>query len=113
MVELPFAADCCPLVGKLRTVLPLAVGIRDGAVQLVSTLRVCLHRRCKLNARFVFLRGQVTWRKQKGRLRLDQARLKTQHPQLVEQYMVEGFPLRYFRMDLNEHATSEPPPIEN
>jgi hypothetical protein len=38
VVELPFAADCCPCVEKLRTVLPLAVGIRDGAVQLVSTL---------------------------------------------------------------------------
>jgi hypothetical protein len=35
-VELPFAADCCPCVEKLRTVLPLTVGIRDGAVQLVS-----------------------------------------------------------------------------
>jgi hypothetical protein len=29
--ELPWAADCCPCVGKLRTVLPLDVGIRDGA----------------------------------------------------------------------------------
>ncbi len=38
MVELPFAADCCPCVEKLRTVLPFTVGIRDGAVQLVSTL---------------------------------------------------------------------------
>ena len=37
--ELPFAADCCPCVEKLRTVLPLTVGIRDGAVQLVSRVR--------------------------------------------------------------------------
>jgi hypothetical protein len=37
VVELPWAADCCPWVGKLRTVLPLTVGIRDGAVQLVSS----------------------------------------------------------------------------
>jgi hypothetical protein len=29
VVELPFAADCCPCVEKLRTVLPLTVGIRD------------------------------------------------------------------------------------
>ena len=36
--ELPFAADCCPCVRKLRTVLPLTVGIRDGVVRLVSTL---------------------------------------------------------------------------
>jgi hypothetical protein len=36
-VELPFAAGCCPCVGKLRTVLPLTAGIRDGAVQLVLT----------------------------------------------------------------------------
>jgi hypothetical protein len=35
VVELPFAADCCPCVEKLRTVLPFTVGIRDGAVQLV------------------------------------------------------------------------------
>ena len=32
VVELPFAADSCPCVGKLRTVLPLNGGIRDGAV---------------------------------------------------------------------------------
>jgi hypothetical protein len=38
VVELPFAADCCPCVEKLRTVLPFTVGIRDGVVQLVSTL---------------------------------------------------------------------------
>jgi hypothetical protein len=38
VAELPFAADCCPCVEKLRTVLPFTVGIRDGAVQLVSTL---------------------------------------------------------------------------
>ena len=31
VVELPFAADCCPCVEKLRTVLPLTVGIRDSA----------------------------------------------------------------------------------
>ena len=37
MVELPWAADSCPWVGKLRTVVPLTVGIRDGAVQLVLT----------------------------------------------------------------------------
>jgi hypothetical protein len=37
-VELPFAADCCPCVEKLRTVLPFSVGIRDGAVHLVSAL---------------------------------------------------------------------------
>ena len=33
-----FAADSCPCVEKLRTVSPLTVGIRDGVVQLVSTL---------------------------------------------------------------------------
>jgi hypothetical protein len=38
VVELPFAADCCPCVEKLRTVLPLPVGIRDSAVHLVSTV---------------------------------------------------------------------------
>ena len=38
MDELPFAADKCPCVEKLRTVLPVIVGIRDGAVQMVSTL---------------------------------------------------------------------------
>jgi hypothetical protein len=38
VVELPWAADSCPWLGKLRTVLPLTVGIRDSAVQLVSTL---------------------------------------------------------------------------
>jgi hypothetical protein len=45
VVELPFAADCCPCVDKLRTVLPLTVGIRDGAVQLVSTLGSAVIRR--------------------------------------------------------------------
>jgi hypothetical protein len=38
VVELPWPADCCPCVEKLRTVLPITVGIRDGMVQLVSTL---------------------------------------------------------------------------
>jgi hypothetical protein len=41
VVGLPWAADSCPWVGKLRTVLPLtnrdAIIIRDGAVQLGST----------------------------------------------------------------------------
>jgi hypothetical protein len=37
VVELPWAADSCPWVEKLRTVLPLTVGLRDGAVQLVLT----------------------------------------------------------------------------
>jgi hypothetical protein len=37
VVELPWAADSCPWVGKLRTVLPLTVGIRDSVVQLVLT----------------------------------------------------------------------------
>jgi hypothetical protein len=30
VIEIPFAADCCPCVEKLRTVLPFTVGIRDG-----------------------------------------------------------------------------------
>jgi hypothetical protein len=38
VVELPWAAGCCPCVEKLRTVLPLTDGIRDGAVHLVSIL---------------------------------------------------------------------------
>jgi hypothetical protein len=38
VVGLPWAAGSCPWVGKLRTVLPLTVGIRDGVVQLVSSL---------------------------------------------------------------------------
>jgi hypothetical protein len=40
LVGLPWAADSCPWVGKLRTVLPLTnrdVIIRDSAVQLMLT----------------------------------------------------------------------------
>jgi hypothetical protein len=37
VAELSFAADYCPCE-KLRTVLPLTVGIRDGAVRLVSII---------------------------------------------------------------------------
>jgi hypothetical protein len=37
VVELPSAADSFPWVGQLRTVLSVTVGIRDGAVHLVST----------------------------------------------------------------------------
>jgi hypothetical protein len=37
VVGLPWAADSCPWVGKLRTVLPLTDVIRDSAVQLVLT----------------------------------------------------------------------------
>jgi hypothetical protein len=35
VVELPLAADSCPCVEKLRTVLPLTVGIRDGVLQFL------------------------------------------------------------------------------
>jgi hypothetical protein len=63
VVELPWAAGCCPCVEKLRTVLPLTVALRDGAVQLVSILapssqleqssvaslrRHCLYLPCRL-----------------------------------------------------------------
>ena len=44
VVKLPWAADRRPWVEKLRTVLPLTVGIRDGVVQLVLThqrVRTC------------------------------------------------------------------------
>jgi hypothetical protein len=37
VVGLPWAADSCPWVGKLRTVLPIIDVIRDSAVQLVLT----------------------------------------------------------------------------
>jgi hypothetical protein len=37
VVGLPWAADSCPWVGELRTVLPLSDVIRDSAVQLVLT----------------------------------------------------------------------------
>jgi hypothetical protein len=37
VVELPWAADRCPWVEKLRTVLPLPVGIRDECVGVRST----------------------------------------------------------------------------
>jgi hypothetical protein len=37
LVGLPWAADSCPWVGKLRTVLPLSDVIRDSAVQLGLT----------------------------------------------------------------------------
>jgi hypothetical protein len=37
VVELPWAADSCPCVEKLRTVFPFGVGIRDSVVQLVLT----------------------------------------------------------------------------
>jgi hypothetical protein len=50
VVELPWAAHCCPWVEKLRTVLPLTVGIRDSAVQLVLThqrVRTCSGERVR------------------------------------------------------------------
>jgi hypothetical protein len=43
-VRLPFAADSCPCVEKLRAVVPLTVGIRDGGVQLVSRGGWVLHQ---------------------------------------------------------------------
>jgi hypothetical protein len=51
VVELPFAAYCCPCVEKLRTVLPLPVGIRDGVVPLVSMLggAVMMHQGCAMH----------------------------------------------------------------
>ena len=38
VVGIPWAADCCPCVEKLRAVLPLTVGIVDEAVQLQLAL---------------------------------------------------------------------------
>jgi hypothetical protein len=48
VVGLAWAADSCPWVGKLRTVLPLTVGIRDSAVQLLLAHErwgICRRRR--------------------------------------------------------------------
>ena len=42
VVELPFAADCCPCVEKLRTVLPFTVGIRDG--RGIKKMKIANHR---------------------------------------------------------------------
>jgi hypothetical protein len=55
--ELPWAADCCPCVEKLRTVLPFTVGIsiRDVVVHLVSTFV-----RAVISARRVGGREQAT-----------------------------------------------------
>ena len=52
VVELFWAADRCPWVKKLRTVLPFTAGIRDSAVQLVlarQRVRTCSGERvCRL-----------------------------------------------------------------
>jgi hypothetical protein len=47
VVELPWATDCCPREEKLRTVLPVPVGIRDGVVHLVSTFGVQVKGGCQ------------------------------------------------------------------
>jgi hypothetical protein len=58
VVELPFAADCCPCVEKLRTVLPFTVGIRDGVVHLVFTLgSVVISARAELGGIITVQRG--------------------------------------------------------
>jgi hypothetical protein len=46
VVGLPWAADSCPSVEKLRTVLPLTVDIRDGAVHLVCERSVGGFHQC-------------------------------------------------------------------
>ena len=61
MVELPFAVDCCPCVEKLRAVLPVTVGTRDGVVHLVSTLgSVVISARAELGSIIVSALPVVT-----------------------------------------------------
>ncbi len=62
LVRLPWAADSCPWVGKLRTVLPLTNRdvIRDSAVQLGLT-----HQRGAIG---VYSKGVVKKRKGAGRV---------------------------------------------
>jgi hypothetical protein len=45
VAELPWAADSCPCEEKLRTVLPLPVGIRDGVVHSVSPFLASSYQR--------------------------------------------------------------------
>ena len=65
MVELPWAAECCPCVAKLRTVLPFTVGIRDVAVQLVQLVT---HQRVDTcsGQRVRTCRGACAWGSQQG-----------------------------------------------
>jgi len=44
--------------------------------------------------------GQVTWRQQTTRKRLDQTALAADHPNLVDQYTVGGYGIRVFRMEV-------------
>jgi hypothetical protein len=39
VVELPWAADCCPCVEKLRTVLPLTARVRERAAHAAVSRR--------------------------------------------------------------------------
>jgi hypothetical protein len=63
VVELPFAADCPPCVEKLRTVLPLTVGVRDGGSR--GRGRVALSRLgwSELSGRYMHLQAVVAERR--------------------------------------------------
>jgi hypothetical protein len=57
VVELPFAADCCPCVEKLRTVLPFTVVRRVPRVRAESSLPACAHVSLALRLRQGDARG--------------------------------------------------------
>jgi hypothetical protein len=72
VVELPFAADCCPCVEKLRTVVPLTVGIRDGVVHLVPTLgSVVISARAELGSIITSALPVATWQGERVRVQAE------------------------------------------
>jgi hypothetical protein len=76
--ELSWAADSRPCVEKLRTVLPFTVGIRDGAVQLVSILGgVVISARAGLGSIITSALPVVEWARERNNDEVFQRYLQT------------------------------------
>lgn len=67
-----------------------------------KTLQDCIAREVGTAETITFEGAPIfTWREQKGRTSLDQDRLKIEHPELFEQYLRTGAPIRVMRIGKN------------
>jgi predicted phage-related endonuclease len=86
------------LVRELFTAKAAAKSAKENEKRLVDDLA-----RIMGSAEAIESNGDVlmTWREQKGRTSFDQDRLKADHPDIFEQYVRQGSPMRVMRMGKN------------
>lgn len=92
-IELP--SDAWDWINQLEEARALAKQAEDLEKKSKDALAQLL-----LNNEFGTINGQqvISWKSQAGRSSLDTARLKAEHPELVEQYQKQGAPFRVMRI---------------